>query len=132
MLDLDHFKTINDAHGHLYGDQVLLAVADALRTSIRGHDTAARMGGEEFAILLPDADADAACEIAERSRRAIAHIPVPRATLSCSAGVAAAPPAKTSPGDLLQLADRALYQAKRLGRDRTVTTSAAGEPLTPG
>ena len=104
MLDLDHFKTINDAHGHLYGDQVLVAVADALRASIRGHDTAARMGGEEFAILLPDTGAGAAREIAERSRQAIAHIAVPRATLSCSAGVAAASPAETSPVDLLQLA----------------------------
>jgi diguanylate cyclase (GGDEF)-like protein len=121
MLDLDHFKAINDAYGHVYGDQVLLAVANALRTSIRGHDTAARMGGEEFAILLPDADADTACEVAERARGAIGHIPVPRATLSCSAGVAAASPADTSPVDLLQFADRALYQAKRLGRDRTVT-----------
>jgi len=121
MLDLDHFKSINDAHGHLYGDQVLLAVADAVRMSIRGHDIPARMGGEEFAILLPDAGADAAREIAERSRSAIAHIPVPRATLSCSAGVAAASPAETSPVDLLQLADGALYQAKRLGRNRTVT-----------
>ena len=122
---MNNLKTINDAHGHLYGDQVLLAVADAVRESIRGHDTAARMGGEEFAILLPDADADAAREIAERSRQAIAHIPVPRATLSCSAGVAAGHAADTSPVDLLQLADSALYQAKRLGRDRTVTNPSA-------
>jgi diguanylate cyclase (GGDEF)-like protein len=128
MLDLDHFKAINDAHGHLYGDQVLLAVADAVRMSIRGHDTAARMGGEEFAILLPDADAHAAREIAERSRQAIAHIPVPRATLSCSAGVAAGLPADTSPVDLLQLADSALYQAKRLGRDRIVTNASTAIP----
>jgi two-component system, cell cycle response regulator len=121
MLDLDHFKAINDTHGHLYGDQVLLAVADALRTSTRRHDAVARMGGEEFALLLPDTDAEAAGEIAERARETIAQIPVTGATLSCSAGVATASPADTSPLDLLQLADRALYRAKRLGRDRTVT-----------
>jgi diguanylate cyclase (GGDEF)-like protein len=122
MLDLDHFKEINDAHGHLYGDQVLFAVADALRRTVRGHDAVARMGGEEFAILLPDADADAAYETAERARCAIAHVPVAGATLSCSAGVASAQPADASPIDLLALADGALYRAKRLGRDRTVTS----------
>jgi len=122
MLDLDHFKVINDAHGHLHGDQVLLAVADALRRSVRAHDAVARMGGEEFAILLPDADADAAYDTAERARSAIARVPVAHATLSCSAGVATATPADTSPVDLLALADRALYQAKRLGRDRTVAS----------
>jgi diguanylate cyclase (GGDEF)-like protein len=122
MLDLDHFKAINDAHGHLYGDQILLAVADALRGSMRGHDTIARMGGEEFAILLPDADANAAFDIAERARSAIARVPVARRTLSCSAGVATASPADARPVDLLGLADNALYRAKRLGRDRTVTS----------
>jgi diguanylate cyclase (GGDEF)-like protein len=122
MLDLDHFKVINDAHGHLHGDQVLLAVAEALRRSVRGHDAVARMGGEEFAILLPDAGADAAYDAAERARSAVAQVPVADATLSCSAGVATASPAEASPVDLLALADRALYQAKRLGRDRTVTS----------
>ncbi len=125
MLDLDDFKAINDAHGHPYGDQVLLGVADALRASIRGHDTAARMGGEEFAILLPDADDAAAYDIAERARGAIAQVPVAHGTLSCSAGVATATSADTSPADLLALADRALYQAKRLGRDRTVASESA-------
>ncbi len=120
MLDIDHFKAINDEHGHLYGDQVLVAVADALRTSIRGHDTVARMGGEEFAILVPDAGPDAAYDVAERARRAVAQVQVAQAMLSCSAGVATASPTDASPVDLLALADRALYQAKRLGRDRTL------------
>lgn len=122
MLDLDHFKVINDAHGHLQGDQVLLAVADALRRSVRAHDAVARMGGEEFAILLPDADADTAYDTAERARSAIARVPVEHATLSCSAGVATASPADATPVDLLAQADQALYQAKRLGRDRTVSS----------
>jgi diguanylate cyclase (GGDEF)-like protein len=129
MLDLDHFKVINDAHGHLQGDQVLLAVADALRRSVRAHDVVARMGGEEFAILLPDADAAAAFDTAERARTAIARVPVAAATLSCSAGVATASPAQASPVDLLALADRALYQAKRLGRDRTVSSRSPADRL---
>ena len=127
MLDLDRFKEINDAHGHPYGDQILLGVADALRSSIRQHDMAARMGGEEFAILLPDADEAAAHEIAERVRAKVAQMPVLDSTLSCSAGLATGSPVDTSPADLLALADSALYAAKRLGRDRTVTSpSSAG------
>jgi diguanylate cyclase (GGDEF)-like protein len=125
MLDLDEFKAINDAHGHPYGDQVLLGVAGALRGAIRAHDTAARMGGEEFAILLPEADADAAYDIAERARSAVARVSVAGSPLSCSAGVTTASPADASPADLLALADSALYQAKRLGRDRTVSSQSA-------
>ncbi len=74
MLDLDLFKAINDEHGHLHGDRMLVAVADALRTATRGHDTVARMGGEEFAMLLPDTDAATAYELAERARETIALI----------------------------------------------------------
>ena len=124
MLDLDHFKAINDAHGHPYGDQVLIAVADALRAAVRVHDTVARLGGEEFAILLPDADADAAYQFAERARRAIARIPVAQTPLACSAGVATTSSAGSSPRELLECADRALYEAKRLGRDRTSSGTA--------
>jgi diguanylate cyclase (GGDEF)-like protein len=132
MLDLDHFKAINDEHGHLYGDQVLLAVADALRAAIRVHDTVARLGGEEFAILLSGADRDSAREIAERFRGAVASIPVVSDALSCSAGVATATPPGVSPADLLEQADHALYDAKRLGRDRTVCSpSASGLPEGP-
>jgi diguanylate cyclase (GGDEF)-like protein len=125
MLDLDRFKAINDEHGHTYGDQVLLAVADALRGSIRTHDTAARLGGEEFAMLLSGTDADSALEIAERVRSSIADIPVVGPRLSCSAGVATATPPALAPADLLEQADHALYEAKRLGRDRTVCSSVA-------
>jgi diguanylate cyclase (GGDEF)-like protein len=127
MLDLDHFKSINDAHGHPYGDRVLLEVADALRRSMRGHDTVARMGGEEFAILLPDTDAATAHELAERARGAIASVPVAGLSLSSSAGVATGS-AKLAPPDLVELADRALYRAKHLGRDRTVTAAGLAEP----
>jgi diguanylate cyclase (GGDEF)-like protein len=126
LLDLDHFKAINDEHGHPYGDQVLIAVADALRASVRVHDTVARLGGEEFAILLPDADADAALEFAERARRAIGRIPVARTPLACSAGAATATSTGTSPRGLLERADRALYEAKRLGRNRTAISPIDG------
>jgi diguanylate cyclase (GGDEF)-like protein len=127
MLDLDHFKSINDAHGHPYGDRVLLEVADALRRSMRGHDTVARMGGEEFAILLPDTDAATAHELAERARSAIAAVPVVGPALSSSAGVAT-DGATLTPTDLVELADKALYRAKHLGRDRTVTAAGPAEP----
>ncbi len=125
MIDLDEFKEINDEHGHPYGDQVLVAVAHALRGAIRQHDTAARMGGEEFAILLPDTDKEAAYDVAERARGAVARIPLPDSTLSCSAGVATTLAAHASPTTLIALADSALYEAKRLGRDRTVTSQSA-------
>ncbi len=124
MLDLDHFKDINDVHGHPYGDQVLIAVADALRASVRVHDTVARLGGEEFAILLPDADTEAAYMFAERARQAIARIPVERTPLACSAGAATALSAAVSPRELLERADSALYEAKRLGRDRTAVSAS--------
>jgi len=126
MLDLDHFKTINDVHGHLHGDQVLIGVADALRTATRGHDTVARLGGEEFAILLPDTGAAAAFDIAERIRSAVARTAVSSSTLSCSAGVATALPNEASYVDVLELADKALYEAKRRGRDRTIVSSGRG------
>jgi diguanylate cyclase (GGDEF)-like protein len=122
VLDLDHFTAINDEYGHLHGDQVLVGVADALRSSIRRHDTVARMGGEEFAILMPDAHADAAYAMAERVRGAIARIPIARGRLSCSAGVVSASVEGASPAELLDLADKALYEAKGAGRDRTATS----------
>jgi diguanylate cyclase (GGDEF)-like protein len=125
MLDLDEFKAINDEHGHPYGDQVLIGVAHALRGAIRQHDTAARMGGEEFAILLPDTSKEIAYDVAERARGAVARVPLPDSTLSCSAGVATTSPADASPTALIALADSALYQAKRLGRGRTVTSQSA-------
>lgn len=122
VLDLDRFKMINDEHGHPYGDQVLVAVAGALRSAVRSHDTVARLGGEEFALLLPDTAAEEAHELAERARRAIAGLPVLTGPLSGSAGAATAMPDEVSPQQLLEGADRALYQAKRRGRDRTVSS----------
>ena len=122
IVDVDHFKAINDAFGHPYGDQVLCGVADALRSSVRPHDTVARMGGEEFAILLPGTDPEAAYAIAERARAAIGEVPIPDRVLRSSAGVASGSPPAVTPRHLVQQADRALYEAKRRGRGQTVAS----------
>ena len=120
VFDLDQFKDINDAHGHPVGDQVLREVAERLVTLIRAGELIARVGGEEFAWLLPDADADGALAAAERARTLIAQTeiaPVGKITLSggvCDLAHAA------DVRELYQRADQALYRAKRLGRDRVV------------
>jgi diguanylate cyclase (GGDEF)-like protein len=120
LFDLDHFKQINDTYGHPFGDQMLEAVAGVLRSMVRSHDTVARIGGEEFALLLPGATLDEAHEIAERARERVGTIVLPDGALSCSAGVAVAGGAKTRVSDLFAEADRALYAAKRAGRGRTI------------
>src|SRR5215203_2675562 len=91
VLDLDHFKSVNDVYGHAEGDKVLKEVAARLRSSVRAGDTVARLGGEEFALILPGIDGDGATEAAERARSAIACVLVAGTPLSCSAGVAAFP-----------------------------------------
>jgi diguanylate cyclase (GGDEF)-like protein len=120
MLDIDHFKRINDTYGHLYGDEILVRVAEALRAAVRVGDTVARVGGEEFALLLPEADFEEAYEIAERARGLVSNILLPDGSLSCSAGVSAISGTASGQGDLFVAADGALYEAKRQGRARTV------------
>ncbi len=118
-LDLDNFKSINDTHGHPYGDTILSAVGSALRDAIRSNDTAARIGGEEFGLVLPGSDGEAAFVVAERARANVAAIAVRGFELSCSAGIAAFPADAEDPSVLCQLADSALYWAKRGGKRRT-------------
>lgn len=118
-LDLDDFKAINERHGHPFGDGVLQGVGALLRGSVRRGDTAARTGGEEFALILPGTDADAAQEIAERMRTAVAGLSPAESDLTCSAGVAVYPVDADNAGALLQLAEGALYWAKRSGKSRT-------------
>ena len=120
MLDLDHFKQVNDNRGHAVGDQVLANVGAVMRGAMRSHDFAGRNGGEEFAILLPDTEIPAALRIAERVRAAIAEMSLPGidVTVTVSVGVAGYPEHARTPDRLERLADAALYLAKRQGRNR--------------
>jgi diguanylate cyclase (GGDEF)-like protein len=125
MIDIDHFKRLNDEHGHQSGDEVLRNVAAALSCECRDFDTPARYGGEEFAIVLPGCGPDEALLIAERLRRAVAAAPgvVP---ITASAGVATYPGHAGDADTLVRAADDALYESKRAGRNRT--TVSAGVP----
>lgn len=119
LLDLDHFKRVNDEHGHLVGDEVLRSVGRVLRDAARSSDVVARLGGEEFALLLPATDVDGAIIAAERLRRAIGGTREP-VQVTASIGVAVLPTMATTDVALQELADKGLYQAKRSGRDRVV------------
>lgn len=122
MLDIDHFKDINDAHGHDWGDAVLRHLSGLMRDSQRKIDMLGRVGGEEFAILLPGADLEAARTFAERLRQRIADTPMGRngssIAITVSIGIASLAPAERSGDAALVRADQALYRAKRGGRNR--------------
>jgi diguanylate cyclase (GGDEF)-like protein len=126
MLDLDHFKQVNDSLGHPAGDTALKHLAKLLRAALRAGDVAARIGGEEFAVWLPGADLALAMEVAERLRALVARHPFPISgleypiTISC--GVSACPVPIPHPDNLMATADAALYRAKREGRNRVVAT----------
>ncbi len=124
MCDLDHFKVINDTHGHAVGDEVLRAIASRLTGLTRPHDLLARYGGEEFVILLPHTEEVAGAAIAERIRHGISDQPFPTSagemSVTISIGLAASAPAAVPMSDLLREADRALYEAKAQGRNRWV------------
>ena len=134
MGDLDEFKRLNDRYGHLAGDAALEGVGSTLATGKRDIDTVARTGGEEFALLLPDTDRRGAYALAERLRMDIDRRFAQAPRLTISFGVACFPDHARSAQGLLKTADRALYAAKRLGRDRTVIFSdQLGEVLgSPG
>jgi diguanylate cyclase (GGDEF)-like protein/PAS domain S-box-containing protein len=129
VVDVDHFKTVNDRFGHAAGDRVLTAVADTLTGAVREGDTAARLGGEEFVLVLPGAGRAQALERAERVRRAVAAVRHPvdggGVGVTVSIGVAVCPADGTTAAALLEAADRALYTAKETGRDRVVAAGAA-------
>jgi diguanylate cyclase (GGDEF)-like protein len=120
MVDVDWFKSYNDTYGHSAGDHVLCSFAQQLQRSSRADDVVARYGGEEFAILLPSADANQALECAERQRLAIESFCWPSRQISASFGVATLGPMNQNPSTLVEEADRALYHAKRHGRNRVV------------
>ena len=133
LVDIDHFKVVNDTYGHLAGDKALRAVTDALRSQLRSYDLAGRFGGEEFVVLLPQAREVDAINVAERLRAHIAalSIPVgddaesgPSIKLTISVGVAALDGASRELTDMLAAADAALYYAKETGRNKTHVITA--------
>ncbi len=130
MFDLDHFKRVNDTHGHISGDKVLAAVADCTRRSCRPYDILGRYGGEEFVIVFPGLHAEMAQNIAERVRRTIEKeriaLPTGSVTATASFGVAEfMPGADTDTCAFFNRIDRAMYQAKRDGRNRVCVAERA-------
>jgi two-component system cell cycle response regulator len=131
MADLDHFKQINDHHGHLAGDAVLRESADRMKSSIRCYDSLGRYGGEEFLAVLPGCDRDGARSQAERLRAAVATEPYPVGSetlrVSCSVGLTwLAAGVRGSTDSLIREADLALYSAKESGRNRVACAQIAG------
>jgi diguanylate cyclase (GGDEF)-like protein len=126
MMDVDDFKSLNDAHGHLMGDRVLRGIANVIKAQVRGVDTAARYGGEEMAVILPRTELVNAYNVGERIRAAIADLRIttdgepPQALrVTASFGIAAYPESTAADGeDLVRRADRALYRAKKTGKNR--------------
>ena len=142
MLDLDHFKDLNDTYGHLAGDRALRAVAEAITSVVRSYDAACRWGGEEFAVLLPEINASALYSVAERIRRQVRSLVLDVTTteghatqiaeMTISIGGAIYPsPGITSLDELQFAADNALYAAKNNGRDRVQIAPAAGNGAAP-
>ncbi|MBU8900468.1 diguanylate cyclase [Corallococcus sp. H22C18031201] len=137
MVDVDHFKRLNDLAGHRAGDETLRRVCDVLRLRARKVDTLGRYGGEEFVLLLPQVTKEDATEVAEKLRRAVADAPdlaqpgLPGGHITVSVGVAHFPTDATSQETLVDCADSALYCSKRTGRNRT-TPYAAGMEMHPG
>ena len=129
MIDLDHFKSVNDRHGHARGDAVLRQVGEILRCQTRGADLVGRMGGEEFAIMLVETDLSTALDIAERIREAVEHRAEVEGSeehrLTVSLGVAQVESDNETVASLLKRADDALYAAKRRGRNRVEVVSNA-------
>lgn len=132
MIDADGLKPTNDQHGHAAGDRLLTAIADVLKTALRGTDNCARYGGDEFIALLPESDAHTALDAAERIRTGVANTSFDfdgrRVQCTVSIGVAAYPADAGSLDELLSAADRALYRAKNEGRDRIVLAPPRAVP----
>jgi len=133
MIDADHFKKINDAFGHAVGDAVLVAIAKKIQCGLRTEDVLARFGGEEFLVMLPDTSLKHACEVADRIRIAVSNIALPvlpdghRFTVSI--GVAERRGVQQSFDELVEMADQALYQAKKNGRNKVIGSKPTPVPV---
>jgi len=126
ILDVDHFKAVNDTYGHLVGDEVLAALAELIRATFRRTDVAARYGGEEFCALLPQTERTGAEHVAERLRQASAVQPIQlqdggRLSVTCSVGLAVLGEDGGDGSSLLKVADARLYRAKAAGRNRVLS-----------
>lgn len=130
LVDIDHFKKINDTHGHPCGDEVLTGVTEVLKSAVRRIDAVARLGGEEFLILLPGAPRERATAIAERIRRDVQKMEIrfedKAVRVTVSVGVVTYPaPGLRTKTELLKAVDQALYAAKRAGRNRVIVWNSA-------
>ncbi|HEV2913962.1 MAG TPA: diguanylate cyclase [Pyrinomonadaceae bacterium] len=126
LLDIDHFKQVNDTYGHDAGDEAIRQIAKTLQAGTRGIDLAARIGGEEFAVILTETGFDGGVEVAERLRHAIKAEEIPTVgRITASFGVAEFPACAQGGRELLMVTDAAMYEAKRQGRDRVERGSCA-------
>ena len=119
-LDLDNFKSVNDTHGHQTGDAVLRLVADAIRRAVRQPDIVGRMGGDEFAVLMPETDTVEADAVAQRLAQNIATAFRGSPAVTASIGVVSCTDTKVDSDDVLRSADQAMYEAKRAGKNRVI------------
>lgn len=126
LLDIDHFKRVNDTHGHPAGDAVLRAVAEQVTSAVRAIDRVGRWGGEEMAVLLPETDEGPACRVAERIGALVAErsVVVDGAVIRVTASLGVAVSSSEGPDELVRRADQALYHAKEAGRNRVVVAGA--------
>lgn len=123
MVDVDHFKSINDTHGHAVGDKVLVELGKVIRDAVRSDDQVCRLGGEEFLVVCQNTDVSGVLQVAERLRenvqRTAVYVGDARIPVSVSIGVACREPGTTDVDELVKAADKALYAAKHAGRNRT-------------
>lgn len=133
MLDLDHFKAVNDTHGHLCGDALLTAVGQRIRDTLRNSDTKCRYGGEEFLVVLPDTPRRGALHVAEALRQQLAELSVTwigeKVSVTASVGLAMAMPTEGDAMALIGRADAALYRAKKGGRNQVCETELPEAPV---